>query len=236
VDNLAGRTIIITGVGRRGQVSDAIAEALGAAGARLVLLGHRPNDVEERAAEARARGGTVIGHACDLTNEAEVGRVAGAVAASDPEVDALVNGAGGFAYSGNVPEASPDLLDRQFAMNVRSAFLATRAFLPLVRRRRGSIIFFASAAATEGVSAAGMSAYVAAKSAVIGLMRAVAQEEMANGVRANALAPAAMRTPANEEAMGKGGPFVELGAMTSIVRFLCSDASRALTGQVMRIG
>lgn len=78
-----------------------------------------------------------------------------------------------------------------------------------------------------------MSAYVAAKSGVISLMRTVAQEEAEHGVRANALAPVAIRTSANIASMGSDARYVEREEVATVVRFLCSPAAARITGQVV---
>jgi NAD(P)-dependent dehydrogenase (short-subunit alcohol dehydrogenase family) len=77
--------------------------------------------------------------------------------------------------------------------------------------------------------------YAAAKSAVVTLMRAVAQEEKANGVRANALAPGAIRTAANLQSMGESARYVEREPVAEAVLYLCSEEARAITGQVIAL-
>jgi NAD(P)-dependent dehydrogenase (short-subunit alcohol dehydrogenase family) len=66
-------------------------------------------------------------------------------------------------------------------------------------------------------------------------MQAIAQEERDNGVRANALAPAAIRTAANLAEMGADAAYVTREAVADVVVWLCSDAARAVTGQVVRV-
>jgi NAD(P)-dependent dehydrogenase (short-subunit alcohol dehydrogenase family) len=67
-------------------------------------------------------------------------------------------------------------------------------------------------------------------------MRAVAEEERTHGVRANALAPTAIRTAANLEAMGEGARYVERASVADMVCVLCSAESRDVTGQLVRLG
>jgi NAD(P)-dependent dehydrogenase (short-subunit alcohol dehydrogenase family) len=80
-----------------------------------------------------------------------------------------------------------------------------------------------------------MSAYAAAKSGVLALMRAVAAEERARGVRANAVAPTAIRTRDNLEAMGEGVRYVERESVADVVLWLCSPAARNVSGQVFKL-
>jgi 3-oxoacyl-[acyl-carrier protein] reductase len=107
--------------------------------------------------------------------------------------------------------------------------------MPMLRAGGGSLVFFASEKALPGASVAGASAYAVAKTGVVVLMRAIAAEERVNGVRANAVAPASVRTAANIAAMGAEGDYVELDAVAAAVSFLCSPAASAVTGQVVRL-
>ena len=235
--NAEDKTVVLTGVGRAGQIGEAVARAFADAGAALVLLARDGAEAGRRAAEVVARGGRATVHQCDLTDEAQLAAVARAVGeATGGRIEALVNAAGGFAMSGPVAASDPALLDRQIAINLTTAYLATRAFLPLLRPARGSVVYFASASVLPGAHGAGMSAYAAAKAGVLALMRAVAEEERGAGVRANAVAPTAVRTADNLRAMGEGARYVEREEVAGAVLYLCSDAARAVTGQVLRLG
>jgi NAD(P)-dependent dehydrogenase (short-subunit alcohol dehydrogenase family) len=135
-----------------------------------------------------------------------------------------------------VGESNPETWDQQWSINAATAYHATRAFLPLVRMARGAIVFFASEAVLPGSSVAGISAYAAAKSAVVALMRAVAREERDAGVRANAVAPTAIRTARNIESMGPDARYIAREDVATAVLFLCSADANAVTGQVIRLG
>lgn len=231
-----GRTILLTGVGREGQLGEVVARAFAAEGATVALVDRDPDEVAERAVALRVMGYTAHGDSCDLTDPAQVQVLAADIAARHHgRIDALVNMAGGFAMSGPVAESDMAAWKRQLDINLTTAFLATRAFVPLLRPTRGAIVYFASAAVLPGERTAGMSAYVAAKSGVVALARAVAEEERDAGVRANAVAPTAIRTAANLREMSTAVRFVEREDVAATVLFLCSDAARALTGQVLRL-
>lgn len=228
--------VVLTGVGRPGQTGEVVARAAAAGGARLAVVSRTPAEVEARASELRGSGFEARGFACDLANEAQVAALASAVHdAYGNRVDALINIAGGFAMSEPVAESDFTTWQQQIAINLTTAYLATRAFLPALRAARGSIVYFSSAAALPGAKVAKMSAYAVAKSGVIALMRAVAQEESANGVRANAVAPTTIRTTSNMDSMGEKPRYVERDDVASVVLWLCSDAARAVTGEVMEL-
>ncbi|MEJ7811777.1 MAG: SDR family oxidoreductase [Gemmatimonadaceae bacterium] len=233
----SNRTVVLTGVGREGQVGEVVARAFASEGARVVMLDRDAGRVEARAASLRASGFDIRAIPADLTDPAQVGATASEVgAAYDGRVDALVNMAGGFAMSGPVADSDPAVWQRMVAINLTTAYLATRAFLPLLRPGRGAILYFASVAAAAGGSSAGMAGYAAAKSGVLALMRGVAEEERAAGVRANALAPNAIRTADNVAAMGASAPYVEREDVAGAALFLTSDAARAITGQTIVLG
>ncbi len=233
----SGKNVLITGVGRAGQVGEAVARAFGAEGARLLVVDLSLDDANARATDLRAAGAEVHAFACDLSDATQLTRLAteaGAVIGG--RLDALVCLAGGFAMTGPVAESDPAAWQKQFTINLTTAYLTTRAFLPAVRAARGAIVYFAAAAALPGGSAAGMAAYVAAKSGVIALMRAVAADERANHVRANAVAPTQIRTAANLQSMGDGAKYVEREEAAATVCYLASGDASAISGQVIRLG
>ncbi len=230
------KTVVITGVGRAGQVGEAVAQAFSLRGAHVVALDRSAEQVNARVAELQATGRPAEGHACDLTNGDDVAVVAERVAQNHPGgIHALVCLAGGFGASGPVAESSMDIWQQQMAINLTTAFLTTRAFLPMVRLNRGAIVFFSSAAALPGGRVASTSAYAAAKAGVVTLMRAVAQEERDNGVRANALAPTAIRTASNLSDMGEKVAYVERDTVAGWVLKLC-DSDAGVNGQVIKLG
>ncbi|MGH7617127.1 MAG: SDR family NAD(P)-dependent oxidoreductase [Gemmatimonadaceae bacterium] len=230
----SGSTVLLTGVGGEGQVGEVVAAAFADLGASLVLVDRTAAKVEARAAALQKRGRVARAYACDLTDAKGVAALADTVRANHgPGLHALVHMAGGFAMSGPLAESALDVWDKQLAINLTTAMLATRAFLPALRLARGSIVLFASQAALPGATGAKMSAYAVAKTGVAALMRAIAAEERASGVRANAVAPASIRTAANLSSMGPNEHYVEREEVASVVTFLCSTAASAVTGELI---
>jgi NAD(P)-dependent dehydrogenase (short-subunit alcohol dehydrogenase family) len=232
----AGRSVVLTGVGREGQVGEAVAQAFAERGARVFLVDHTEANVRARADALVKRGLRAAALAADLTDATAAAALAERVRdATAGRLHALVHLAGGFASSGPVAESDPAVWHRQLAMNATTAYLTARAFLPLLRATKGAAVFFASEAVLPNARMANLAAYVASKSAVVALMQAVAQEERAHGVRANAVAPTSIRTADNVAAMGADAPMVTREAVADVVLWLCSDASRAVTGQVVPV-
>jgi 3-oxoacyl-[acyl-carrier protein] reductase len=231
-----GKTVLIAGVGRPGQAGEVVASRFIASGAHALVVERDPTQADARARELMANGGRATGFGCDLADRAQLERLAAELGRIAPDgIDAMVHLAGGFGASGKVAESDPDVFDRQLTINLRTAYLTTRAVLPLLRKRKGAIVYFTSVAALPGGNPADISAYAMSKAGVVALMRAVASEERESGVRANAIAPTAIRTAANESSMGSGARYVEREEIADVVLFLCSAAAGAVSGEVVRL-
>lgn len=227
-------TVLLTGVGAKGQVGEVVAHAFARLGASVVLVGRKLEKVQERAAEIAQVGHSARGYGCDLADPDAVSALVATIRKNHGEkLRALVHMAGGFAMSGPVAESPLDVWDRQIAANLTTAFLTSRAFLPMLRADGGSIVFFSSQAVLPGGTVAEMSAYAAAKAAVANLMRAIAAEEANHGVRANAIAPAAIRTAANVASMGEVVHYVEREQVADVVTFLCSPQASSISGVLL---
>ncbi len=232
----SGSTVLLTGVGGDGQVGQAVARAFADAGASLLLVDRTKEHVDARATELTRDGHSAKGFSCDLTDAAAVNALATQIRdAHAPTIHALVHMAGGFAMSGPVADSADDVWNRQIAINLTTAFTTSRAFLPMLRAAKGSIVFFASEAVLPGSTGARVSAYAVAKSGVVALMRAIAAEERSNGVRANAVAPSSIRTATNVRDMGSGAKYVEREQVADVVLFLCSPRASAVSGLVVPV-
>lgn len=232
--DLHGKVALVTGVGRVGQIGHAVARGLGRAGAKLLLADVNAVGLADRVKEFAAEGIVAKSSAGDLT-QPEVTRAAAAAAqAQFGGIDILVNVAGGFFSYGPFTEVKPEILERELAVNFKTAFFMCQAALPLLLARRGgAIVNFASIAVVRPPMH--MSAYSAAKSAVAGLTRELAREYRDGNVRVNAVAPATVRTADNVAQMGDTQPLVELDEVVNTVLFLASDEASAITGQIVPI-
>lgn len=228
------RVVIVTGVGARGQLGYAVAEAFVAQGAR-VLIAARGQDVDER---ARELGVGVVGVAADLADPAGAEEVAATARERWGRLDVLVNLAGGLKTTKSVAETDPAEWRREIDANAGTTFAMTRAALPLLRESGGVVVNFASPAGERAM--AGLGAYSAAKAGVIALTRALALEEGPQGVRVNAVAPGMVDTAQNREWAGESGrdpvkPMVRRGQVVDAVLFLASDAASGINGEVIRV-
>jgi NAD(P)-dependent dehydrogenase (short-subunit alcohol dehydrogenase family) len=146
----------------------------------------------------------------------------------------LVNVAGGFLWE-TVSEGGWASWERMYRINVQTAFEATRLALPALRTSRGAIVNVSAAATAR--AGAGMGAFAAAKSAVSRLTEALAAEELANGVRVNAVMPSVIDTPANRRDMPDADPsrWVSPSEIAEVVAFLLSPAASGVTGALVPV-
>ncbi len=238
--DFTNRLVVITGVGRAGQVGESIALGFAQRGATLALLDLQSAEVEARAATLTAMGYEVTAHAANLADQGEAERAAADIIAATTErfggaVHAVICAAGGFGATGVLDSSEPAAWHKQFVINLETAYHATRAFLPAVRLGAGAFVYFGTVAALPGGKSAGLAAYAAAKSGVLSLMRSVAQDEKGHGVRANAVAPTQVRTGDNIAGMGADLKYVERESVADVVAFLASPLARNVTGQVLRL-
>jgi 2-keto-3-deoxy-L-fuconate dehydrogenase len=182
----------------------------------------------------------------DVTDEAAIARTSKEVG----DIDILFNCAG-IVHHGTILDCAPKDWEQSFAVNVKSMYLVTRAFLPgMLRKGRGSIINMASVASSvRGLP--NRFAYGASKAAVIGLTKAIAADYVGKGIRCNAICPGTVDTPSLQgrinaqpdpvqarkdfvarQPMGRLGTVDDI---TGILVFLASDESLFATGNAYPI-
>ena len=224
--SLANKTIAVTG--GFGVLGRAVADALQAAGAHVALIDKSlaPADLNR---DVLALPNVELGQVCDAR------RAMDQIVTHFGGLDGLVNAAGGFRYE-TIETGSVETWDRLYAINVRTALLASQAALPhLVARGGGRIVYVgANAAAQAGT---GMGAYAAAKSGVARLTEAMAEEFKDGGITVNAVLPSILDTPANRADMPQADParWVSPAALAQVIVFLLSDASAPITGALIPV-
>ncbi|MBB6123358.1 SDR family NAD(P)-dependent oxidoreductase [Sphingobium subterraneum] len=170
----------------------------------------------------------------DLTHEAAMRDACAAVEAAFGSLEGLVNVAGGFRWE---PVGGGDLAtwDKLYAMNLRTALIASSAALPLLQKAGGAIVNIGAAASQK--AAMGMGAYAASKAGVSRLTEALADEMKDKGVRVNAVLPSIIDTPANRADMPDADfdRWVTPAALANVIAFLLSDAAAAVTGALVPV-
>jgi NAD(P)-dependent dehydrogenase (short-subunit alcohol dehydrogenase family) len=164
----------------------------------------------------------------DLTDPAAAAEV---VAAACDDLGALVNLVGGFAQAGRVHETAVDDFEKQLRLNLRPTYLMCAAAVPrLLAAGGGAIVCVSSRAAVRPF--AGAAGYITAKAAVLAFVDVLHAEYKDDGIRANAILPSTIDTPANRQAMPDADfdSWVTPEEIARVVRFLCSDDAAVTSG------
>lgn len=166
-------------------------------GVRLALVARNMKNLLAVAKACTRLGAKAEAFECDVGNEASVGLMAEAVAQRSGAVDVLINNAGAFTMAPFV-ETKVGEFDRMIAVNLRSAFLVTQAFLPAMLKRRSGDIFFMSSIAGLGAYPHS-TAYCAAKFGVTGMAKVLRAETKEHGIRVCCVHPGATWSPSWEK-------------------------------------
>jgi 3-oxoacyl-[acyl-carrier protein] reductase len=243
VSSLKGRTALITGAARG--IGRATAVRLARDGAR-VAINYKGN--AEAAAEAKrlveqagSSAATIQG---DVSLDADAERVVKeAVGFGEGKLDILVNNAG-ITRDDLLIRMTPQAWDEVLDLNLRGAFLITRAAMrPMMKARYGRIVNVSSVAGVAGN--AGQANYAAAKAGLIGFTKTVAREMASRNITCNAVAPGFVPTDLTnallkqmEETILKQIPLGRFGTVEDVantIAFLVSDDASYITGQVVQI-
>jgi NAD(P)-dependent dehydrogenase (short-subunit alcohol dehydrogenase family) len=241
---LEGRSTIVTAAGSG--IGRATALAFAKAGARVVINDLNEESLAETLGLVHQQGGTALSLPGDATTRGT----------NESLVEAAVKNFGGLdcihlVAGGAVPKATLETTDDQYrkiiALNLDSAWMGAQAALPVMQeQRRGSVIGTTSGAGIGSVM--GLAAYGAAKAGVISLMRSIAHEFGALGIRANTISPGPMATPGllsvltqlptGVEGFESQIPLGRLGTAEEIADaavFLASDESRYVSGALLPV-
>jgi len=239
--SLRGEVALITGGGTG--LGLGIATSFVAAGARVVLVGRR-EEVLNQAVRKLGRAASYLVH--DITNVNEADALIRSATRKFGSVSILVNNAGTHLKKSAL-ETTPAEFDSVLQTHLVAAFSLTRAVLPaMIKLKRGNILFIASMASLFGVPY--VSAYAAAKTAYVGLVRTLATEVSPEGVRVNAIAPGWIESPMLRKALNGDAerrekilsrtPMARFGTTAEVgfaATFLCSSAASFVTGVVLPV-
>lgn len=228
------RIAVVTGAGSG--IGRATALLLAAEGAHVIIAERDPDSAARVASEIAATGGSAQAFPLDVTD----GPALDALVASLPRVDVLVNNAGILSVSA-FADLRPDDYRRMFEVNVIAVAEVSRRVVTKMPRG-GAIVNLSSRAIFGAVNYAH---YIAAKSAVAGLNRAMALEFAACGIRVNAVAPGAVKTPMlamrtdmHEDVFLRHQPLGRIGLPEDIaaaIVFLASPQASFITGQMLLV-
>lgn len=239
------KVVLVTGASSG--IGRAVAEAFGAAGAKVAVNYRRHRESAEQSVQKiQAAGGAAIAVEADVTQTAAVTKMVATVTETLGPVEILINNAGAAVELCRLVDMSEDLWDRILGVNLRSAFLCTRAVLPAMLQRKAGVIVNISSVAARLGGGPGEVAYTTAKGALNSFTHGLAKELAKDGIRANTVSPGATRTNFHEGIFEPGkldslAPRIPLGRigvpedLVGAVLLLASDAGSYITGQTLEV-
>jgi len=242
--NLDGKVALVTGAGSG--LGRQFAETLADAGALVVLAARRRDKLEETAASIRGHGGEAICLELDVTDSLSVTNCIREMVSEAGSPDILVNNAG-IAKQAFLTDISEDDWDAVLDTNLKGVFMVAQAVANsmITADKPGSIINIASILGLR--VSKGLASYIAAKSAVVQLTKAMAIEWSSRNIRVNALAPGYFITEINQDQFADGSadeflrqrvPMGRVGELPEIagpLLLLASEAGSYMTGSIIAV-
>lgn len=189
VGRFANQIVVVTGAG--GGIGSRLAVRFAREGARIVVIDKDVSAAQAVVAEVDALSLSAMSFGIDITNASNVNEAFGDIVSSHGKIDVLVNNAGGI-RDGRVQSMSDEDWDEVINLNLRAAFLCTRAAAaPMLEARYGRVVNIASMSYLGNV---GQSNYAAAKSGLVGLTRSLGLEMASCGITVNCVAPGLIHT------------------------------------------
>ncbi len=244
--SMAGKTALITG-GSRG-LGFQMAQALGQAGAKIMISSRKSGDLEQAASQLAKEGIDVAWHAADASREDDINALVHAAMAALGRIDILINNAGAT-WGAPAQDHPVSAWDKVMNLNVRGYFLLSQAVAnaSMIPNRSGSIINVASIAGLGGNPPFMQTiAYNTSKGAVINFTRALACEWGALGIRVNAIAPGFFPSKMTQgildmvgsDTIAQHAPLQRVGDeddLKGVTLLFASAAGKHITGQTLAV-
>ena len=228
---LAGRAALVTGASRG--IGRAVALSLAEAGAAVAVnYRERAADARDVVAAIRRNGGKAMDIAADVSDARAVADMVAAVERELGPVDVLVNNAG-LAIIRGIDDLTEEEFDRTIAVNLKSAFLCTKAVLPGMRVRKWGRIVNVSSGAARGAGGIGPH-YNASKAGMEGLTRGYAARVVKDGVTVNAVAPSLIETDMVRAGLASSPDRIPLGRFGTAEE--CAQAVMMVIGNAYMTG
>lgn len=230
INTLESKVVLVTGSGRG--IGRAFAQALGAAGANVILTGRTGTEISEAAAEIRSSGGNASTIQADISQYDDVKFLAEAALATYGHVDILINNAGTTGPIQPIADTDPEQWWHTLEVNVRGSFLVARLLLPtMIDRMTGRIINITSGAAHSIFP--NLSSYAVSKAAVVHFTRYLAAEVAPHNISVLAFNPGFVQTSMLENAATS--PDVAPISRETFRRVLISGHARSVSDIVPKL-
>jgi len=239
---LAGKVALITGAS--GGIGQATAVEIAREGADIAAnYFHDSKKAAKTCSMVKAIGRQCITIKADVTKAVEVKDMVERVLKEFGRVDILINNAGGIIERKQIVKMPETLWDNMLDLNLKSAFLCSKAVIPdMIKRKNGTIVNISSIAARNG-GGRGAIPYAAAKAGIEGFTKGLAKELVADGIRVNAVAPGVIDTPFHKDpdVLASFKPMIPMKRLgkpeevAKLIVFLASGDSSYITGRVYDI-
>jgi len=246
MDDLKDKVVLITGASSG--IGAAAAVDFAAQGARIAVHCHsHPEQANAVLARVQAAGGGGAVFRADVSDTAQIERLAAEVHRHFGRIDVLVNNAGGFVRRTPLVEASDALIDEVFHLNARSMIALCRHVVPHMRHQGGGCIINLTSQAARSGGSMGAGLYSSSKAYISTLTRALAKELVGDGIRVNAVAPGVIATPIHDghtssELLAQLSATIPMGRLgradecSGAMLFLASEKlSSYITGQTIEV-
>ena len=235
--SLKGKSALVTGAGDASGIGFAAAKALKELGAE-VLITSTSDRIYKRAEELGVKG-----FIADLTNESDVQALESQISS----LDILVNNAGmtsvtspaGPNEATDISQVSLEALQIGMSRNLETTFLATKYFLPKIRKSQSGRIIMISSLTGHVMAMRNQPVYATAKAALVGLTKSIALDEAKYGITCNAILPGWIATDSISESEKSQGQSVPMGRggspdeIASAITWLATPGASYITGQAI---
>jgi NAD(P)-dependent dehydrogenase (short-subunit alcohol dehydrogenase family) len=234
--SLDGRVVLVTGA--TGNLGRVVVKRLLEAGAAVAAVYRDETKFRELRAFVGGAPGSLDGFKADVTEEASVRDMVGAVLGRHGRIDSLLNLAGAYRGGAELAATSEDDWDFLMRTNLKSAFLTSRAVLPaMLKANSGRIVCVAARPAVEKKSRAKSGAYAVSKAGVVVLTETMAEETRKSGLTVNCVLPGTIDSAENRAAM-PGADFSKWARpeeVAAVILFLISDGSAVTSGAAIPV-
>lgn len=242
-----GKVAVITGA--TGGIGFEVSKRLGKDGYTVILNGIDDEGGAKRVEELTKEGITAEYYGFDVTDEEAVNSNIKKIGEKYGKIDALINNAGGLGGRSRFEEMTTDFYRSVMALNLDSAFFASRAAIPYLKKGKNPSIINYTSIAGWNAGGPGAGIYGTSKAAVHALTRALAKDLAEDGIRVNAVSPGTIDTPFHSqikstkpEVFASWKNNILLGRLgqpedvASVVSFLVSDNAAFLTAETIQVG